>query len=1257
MINQHLYSEHFTTSDIAIFELFNSALYDGMCYYDKSNVASIEVSDNLKNLLGYQIDQKLEWEDLLHPEDLKNFQTTLHTIIQNQETAITQKLRVLSQSGNTIWMKCQIYCKSTTENTNHFIFIGFKNIFEVKFVEKETLERQKRNDEILDGTAIGTWQYNVISEEVLWNEGLSTIIGYKPEEFKGSKCDFWRKLTYPEDSVKSKQLFYEHINTKSSCFRNEIRVRHKDGNWVWLAVIGKVTNYDLSKQPEWIGGIIYDITVRKNRELLALKYEDLLRRVNQAAEIGVWEVDLVTRKMPCSDEIKKMFGAPLDFIPSLNDAIGFIKKGKDRQMFIDSIENAIEKGHNYDIEIDAMPPDGKSFFVRAIGLSEFSDGKCSRFYGFLQNINQKAVAIKELAIKEELFRKIFLHAPYGMAITDLDGKISQLNKNMGDFFGYEEDELLQIRINQFSHQEDTDLTNDYIQQLLIDKRESFKLDKRYIHRDGSTIWAQISVSSIKNEEGKITNFIVQLQDITERKHDELLLINYKDLLDRSNHIAKIGSWEIDVKNHNVSWSDSLKSVLNTRENYIPTFEDSISYFTSEEHKDTIEIAIKNALEFGQNFDEQILVNVGDGNLKWVRMVGISEFADNQCKRLYGLIQDIDYIKKVQIEVSNQEEQWRTTFDHANAGIALINFDGVVYKVNQSMCDIFGYTIDEMQQIRIKDISLPEDLDENIELMSNLINGTSSSFCMEREFINKENNIIWTNITVSAVKNDFNELTHMVAQIIDITASKTNELLLKKYKEILERSNDVAKIGSWELDPRSQELFWSENLSHLLGTSDANRSFIDESIVNYLLEEDREYMSSLLQDAVINGNNFDIEILLKTGTGPRWMRMIGISDYENGTCKLLHGLVQDIHEFKTAQLDVLFREEEFRQTFWHAPIGMALLDLNGNILRINPTMCDTFGFTEKEMLELDKKIISHPEDAINTGELVKKLLNEEFESFQQERRYYNKNKKLIWGILSMSAVKNDEGVISHFVMLVNDITEKKLLTENLTEHNDRLQNYAHIVSHNLRSHTGNLAMLLELSEIDDKQRIDQELFDHIKAASANMNETVGHLSEIVEIQNLIKNTLVPQNLRKRIKKALENVQATLSQINGKVSIKVNEEFMVYAIPSYLDSILLNMLTNAIKYRSPNHPLHLKVVAKNSNGRTSLSFTDNGLGIDLDRYGTKIFGMYKTFHDHKNAKGIGLFMTKNQLEAMGGGIEVISKPNVGSTFTIYFKDENS
>lgn len=1257
MINLHLNSKHFTTADTTLYDLFSSALYDGACYCERSDSDTFVISKNFKILLGYPQEENLLWKDIFLPQDLNNFQNILSRFDENSEIIYAQDFRVIHKSGKTFLMHCQIYSKPNPGSNVQFIFVGLKNITNAAEAEREMLLQQKRIDKILNGTAIGTWQYNLITKELVWNESLSKIVDYKLDELKDFECDFWLTLTHPDDFKKSQELFEDHIATGTSCFRNEVRMKHKDGHWVWVVVIGKVISYNSRKQPEWLGGIIYDITDKKNGELLALQYEDLLSRVNQAAKIGTWEVDLATKQINCSQEINKMFGVSMTFNPTLDDAINFIKEGKDRQKLTDSVHDAIEKGINYDIELEAITASKESIWIRAIGLSEFSLGKCTRFYGFIQNISQKTFANKELAIKEELFRKTFFFAPLGMAITDLDGKISQLNKNLSDFLGYDKDDLLQIRINKFSHPQDKDLTMNFIEHLLAGKKESFKLDKRYIHKDGSIIWAHISVSSIKDEMGEITNFVVQLQDITDRKRDELLLLNYKDLLDRSHYIAKIGSWEIDVVDHTVSWSDSLKSIIDTRENIIPTFQDSIEHFTREEDRFTIKNAIKNALEYGENFDVQILANVGDGNFKWVRMIGISEFADNHCERLYGLIQDIDYIKKVQVEIADKEEQWRTTFDHANAGIALINFEGVPYKVNQSMCDIFGYTIGEMHEIRIKDISLPDNLDQNIELMSNLINGTNNSFTIEREFVHKDQHIIWTNVTISAVKNDYNEFTHMVAQIIDITESKTNELLLKKYKEILERSNDVAKIGSWELDPKNQELFWSKNLRHLLGRKEKGRNFVNETITTYILEVDQEYVKNLLEEALQNGTNFDIEIRLKTATGLRWMRMIGISDFKNGICKLLHGLVQDIHKFKSAQLEIQLREQEFRQSFRYASTGMALIDLEGKLVRANPCLCETLGYTMQELIDIDKKFLSDPADAAVTTIMIEQLARGERESFEQEKRYYHKNQKIIWAILSMSTVKNDKGETTHYIALVTDITDKKLLTENLTEHNNRLQNFAYIVSHNLRSHTGNLTMLLEISELNDTQKIDQELFEHIKVASANMSETVGHLSEIVEIQNLIKNTLVPQNLLKRVQKALENVQATLYQIDGEVSIEVSEDFIVDAIPSYLDSIILNILTNAIKYRSPDRPLNIKIVAENKNGLTSLSFTDNGLGIDLDRHGSKIFGMYKTFHDHKNARGIGLFITKNQLEAMGGGIEVVSKQNVGSTFKIYFKNENN
>ena len=260
----------------------------------------------------------------------------------------------------------------------------------------------------------------------------------------------------------------------------------------------------------------------------------------------------------------------------------------------------------------------------------------------------------------------------------------------------------------------------------------------------------------------------------------------------------------------------------------------------------------------------------------------------------------------------------------------------------------------------------------------------------------------------------------------------------------------------------------------------------------------------------------------------------------------------------------------------------------------------------------------------------------------EKRCRHRNGSYIWIYEAVAAVKNDKGELMHFVAQIQDISDKKLLTENLTEHNNRLTNFAHIVSHNLRSHTSNISMLLDLARQDDPKLIENEYYRNVKVVSDNMNETIHQLSEIVEI-----------SLLKSVQKSIKTVDPIIKKNNAKIHLKVETDINVLAVHAYMESIILNLITNAIKYRSPERLPELKITGGIKGEYAFLSFEDNGLGIDLDRHGSKLFGMYKTFHSHAEARGIGLFISKNQIEAMGGKIEVESEINKGAKFTAYFR----
>ena len=127
---------------------------------------------------------------------------------------------------------------------------------------------------------------------------------------------------------------------------------------------------------------------------------------------------------------------------------------------------------------------------------------------------------------------------------------------------------------------------------------------------------------------------------------------------------------------------------------------------------------------------------------------------------------------------------------------------------------------------------------------------------------------------------------------------------------------------------------------------------------------------------------------------------------------------------------------------------------------------------------------------------------------------------------------------------------------------------------------------------------------------------------------------------------------MNKHNSQIINHVAEDIKVECVPAYLDSIILNLISNAVKYRSPNRKPLIIINAVKSKEGVLLSISDNGLGIDLEKYGDKIFGMYKTFHDNKESRGLGLYMTKRQIEIMGGTINVESQVGKGTTFKIEF-----
>lgn len=281
-------------------------------------------------------------------------------------------------------------------------------------------------------------------------------------------------------------------------------------------------------------------------------------------------------------------------------------------------------------------------------------------------------------------------------------------------------------------------------------------------------------------------------------------------------------------------------------------------------------------------------------------------------------------------------------------------------------------------------------------------------------------------------------------------------------------------------------------------------------------------------------------------------------------------------------------------------------------------------------------------------------------FDAEMVMLTASKKRIWVRAMGKPVYNKEqeivgirGVFQNIDDLKQKQVELETTSDIITSQNSKLYNFAHIVSHNLRSHTSNLQLITQLIETSESIDEKLELIDNVKVVSDSLAQTIDHLNEIVTVQTGINQTKEELKFDDVLNLTKDAIKQSIQISEAKIISDFKDAESIYYIAAYLQSIMLNLITNAIKYNHTNHKPIIKLKTYlNEYKKIVLEVSDNGIGIDLDQFGNKIFGMYKTFHKNSDGVGIGLFLVKNQVEALGGKISVSSVVDKGTTFKIIF-----
>ncbi|MDQ8005169.1 MAG: PAS domain S-box protein [Pedobacter sp.] len=327
--------------------------------------------------------------------------------------------------------------------------------------------------------------------------------------------------------------------------------------------------------------------------------------------------------------------------------------------------------------------------------------------------------------------------------------------------------------------------------------------------------------------------------------------------------------------------------------------------------------------------------------------------------------------------------------------------------------------------------------------------------------------------------------------------------------------------------------------------------------------------------------------------------------------------------------------------------------------VSSKVYDILGYTPEEWSSeigfFFNKLYHEDSDKIKTY-----LDNELFlrKHHEYEYRMVAKNGSIIWIRDSVNVVPNLEAP-EKLRGIMMDITRIKEAEETLhksyelvNEQNKRLLNFSYIVSHNLRSHASNIDGISALISNADTNEERDEMIKLMRKVVVNLNDTLYNLNSIVNIQTSINMVKEPLNLLAYVNNAIQTQEAQILSKNAKLIINLTDDVFVYFNKAYLESVLLNLISNALRY---SHALRRPLIEINCEpigGGYIFSIKDNGVGIDLAKNGDKMFGLNQTFHGNSDARGFGLFITKNQIEAMGYTIEVESTLGEGTTFKILF-----
>jgi PAS domain S-box len=619
------------------------------------------------------------------------------------------------------------------------------------------------------------------------------------------------------------------------------------------------------------------------------------------------------------------------------------------------------------------------------------------------------------------------------------------------------------------------------------------------------------------------------------------------------------------------------------------------------------------------------------------------------------------------KIDQLKYQYESALERSNVGLWVwIDTDHGQSWWSDSFLALLGYSrgdIDPGFQTMIELIH-PDHLESFLKTMNTFYStkDTYKSFIeenLEIKMRTKSGAYKYLLFTSKSVKED--SVLRFTGTVVDIDVLKSIEDTLIQRESQLKLSMEAGNMGTWSWNIQTNEVIWSDHVLEIFGLKKDQFKGNYESYLNLIPDEERDSVVGAIEKALTEEHgNFSYEhSIYLSDKSKRLLFCKGKVDRIKGIPFRMTGVVLDITKENELKTLLGQTKERYKAVIEAMSEGVIIIDLLGKILDHNTAATTIIGY--------DNEVLTGNDLSFGEGIAIK----EDFSPFPLEEfpgiktlatgvAYRNvtlgwvkPSKEVVWLSINSEPVLDEFGRQVAVVCSYSDVTERYISINNLKIKNRQLEDFAHITSHNLRSPISNLSILLDYFETSKDEAEQNEYFKNLKHVSANLLSTIQVLAESLKIEK----DFVDDECDIVFQEMFDNVVTLLSGQVKEAGIQFDVDFsacpIVHYSPTYLQSVFINLISNAIKYRSYERKSVIKIrTFLSENKETILSISDNGIGIDLEKHKHKIFGLYKTFHPNKDSRGVGLYMTKRQIETLGGTISVESKINVGTTFKVIF-----